>query len=40
MSIEIDILPIAVDNDETGRLADLIEGAAAEFSRAWSMPTS
>lgn len=32
MSIEIDILPIADDNDETARLADLIEGVAGEFS--------
>jgi hypothetical protein len=32
MSIEVDILPIADDNDETARLADLIEGAAGEFS--------
>jgi hypothetical protein len=32
MSLEIDILPIAADNDETARLADLIEGAAGEFS--------
>jgi hypothetical protein len=32
MSVEIDILPIADDNAETGRLADLIEGAAGEFS--------
>jgi hypothetical protein len=31
-SIEIDILPIADDNDETARLADLIEGVAGEFS--------
>ena len=27
MSIEVDILPIADDNDETARLADLIEGS-------------
>lgn len=26
MSIEVDILPIADNNDETARLADLIEG--------------
>jgi hypothetical protein len=32
MSVEIDILPIADDNAETGRLADLIEGVAGEFS--------
>ncbi|MBK7623856.1 MAG: hypothetical protein IPJ14_14630 [Kineosporiaceae bacterium] len=32
MSVEIDILPIADDNDETARLADLIEGVAGEFS--------
>jgi hypothetical protein len=32
MSIEVDILPIADDNEETGRLADLIEGVAGEFS--------
>ncbi len=32
MSIEVDILPIADDNQETGRLADLIEGVAGEFS--------
>ena len=32
MSVEIDILPIAVDNDETGRLADLIEGETGELS--------
>ncbi|MGO1943422.1 MAG: DUF6036 family nucleotidyltransferase [Ancrocorticia sp.] len=32
MSMEIDILPIAKDNDETALLADLIEGAAGEFS--------
>ena len=32
MSVEIDILPIAVDNDETGQLADLIEGVAGELS--------
>lgn len=31
-SVEIDILPIADDNDETARLADLIEGVAGEFS--------
>lgn len=32
MSIEVDILPIADSNVETGRLADLIEGVAGEFS--------
>jgi len=32
MSVEIDILPIADDNAETARLADLIEGVAGEFS--------
>jgi hypothetical protein len=32
MSIEIDILPIGSDNDETTRLADLIEGVAGEWS--------
>lgn len=32
MSVEVDILPIAGDNEETARLADLIEGAAGEFS--------
>ena len=32
MSIEVDILPIADGNDETTRLADLIEGVAGEFS--------
>jgi hypothetical protein len=32
MSIEVDILPIAHTNDETARLADLIEGVAGEFS--------
>lgn len=32
MSIEVDILPIAESNDETARLADLIEGVAGEFS--------
>jgi len=33
MSAEIDILPIADDNAETTRLADLLEGVAGEFSR-------
>jgi hypothetical protein len=32
MSAEIDILPIADDNDETARLADIIEGVAGELS--------
>ena len=32
MSIEVDILPIADDNNETARLADLIEGLAGEWS--------
>ena len=32
MSIEIDVLPIADSNEETARLADLIEGVAGEFS--------
>ncbi len=32
MSVEIDILPIADDNAETERLADLIEGVAGELS--------
>jgi hypothetical protein len=32
MSVEVDILPVAADNDETARLADLIEGVAGEFS--------
>jgi hypothetical protein len=32
MSAEIDILPIADDNDEVARLADRIEGVAGEFS--------
>ncbi|MFI5719680.1 DUF6036 family nucleotidyltransferase [Nocardia sp. NPDC051750] len=32
MSLEIDILPIADSNEETARLADLIEGVAGEFS--------
>ena len=32
MSIEVDILPIADTNEETARLADLIEGVAGEFS--------
>jgi hypothetical protein len=32
MSAEIDILPLAENNDETARLADLIEGVAGEWS--------
>lgn len=32
MSVEVDILPIAADNQETARLADLIEGVAGELS--------
>lgn len=32
MSIGVDILPIADSNEETARLADLIEGVAGEFS--------
>lgn len=32
MSVEVDILPIADDSDETAHLADLIEGVAGEFS--------
>lgn len=32
MSVEIDVLPIAADNEETARLADLIEGVAGELS--------
>ncbi|WP_129657106.1 DUF6036 family nucleotidyltransferase [Rothia halotolerans] len=32
MSIEVDILPIAEDAEETSRLADMIEGVAGEFS--------
>lgn len=31
-SLEIDILPIADDNDEITRLADVIDGVAGEFS--------
>jgi hypothetical protein len=33
ISGEIDILPIADDNTETARLADLLEGVAGEFSQ-------
>jgi hypothetical protein len=32
MSAEVDILPIADNNDETARLADLIGGVAGELS--------
>jgi hypothetical protein len=32
MSVEVDILPIADDDQEAARLADLIEGVAGEFS--------
>jgi len=32
MSLEVDILPIAETNEETAKLADLIEGVAGEFS--------
>ncbi len=32
MSLEVDVLPIAADNAETARLADLVEGVAGEFS--------
>jgi hypothetical protein len=32
LSVEIDVLPIADSNEETARLADLIEGVAGEFS--------
>jgi hypothetical protein len=32
MSVEVDVLPIAEGNEETARLADLIEGVAGEFS--------
>ena len=32
MSIEIDVLPLADTNEETARLADLIEGVAGEWS--------
>ena len=31
-SLEVDVLPIADENDETARLADIIEGVAGEFS--------
>jgi len=39
MSVEVDILPVADDNAETARLADLIEGVAGSprcFASAWS----
>lgn len=32
MSVEIDVLPIADNNEETERLADIIEGVAGELS--------
>lgn len=32
MSIEVDVLPIADGDEETARLADMIEGVAGEFS--------
>ncbi|AIY17488.1 hypothetical protein GUY44_05145 [Pimelobacter simplex] len=32
MSLEIDVLPLAGTNEETARLADVIEGVAGEFS--------
>ena len=32
MSVEVDILPLADTNEETSRLADLIEGVAGEWS--------
>lgn len=32
MSLEVDVLPIADNNDETARLADEIEGVAGELS--------
>lgn len=38
MSLEIDILPIATDNDEVARLADLIEGVAVSSLR-WRICT-
>ena len=34
-SVEVDILPIADDNDETARLADLIEGVAMLRAGYW-----
>lgn len=32
MSLEVDILPLAGDNEQTAYLSDLIEGVAGEFS--------
>ncbi len=32
MSLEVDILPVSDDEDETAELADLLEGVAGEFS--------
>lgn len=32
MSLEVDVLPLAATNDETARLADMIEGVAGEWS--------
>lgn len=32
MSVEVDIRPIADSNEETARLADLIEGVAGEWT--------
>jgi hypothetical protein len=32
MSVEVDILPLVEDGDETARLADLLEGVAGEWS--------
>ena len=32
MSLEVDILPIAAEEEDTSRLADLIEGVAGEWS--------
>lgn len=32
MSLEVDVLPLAADNEETARLADIIEGVAGELS--------
>jgi hypothetical protein len=40
MSVEVDILPIANSNEETARLADLIEGVAGEFSTSECPPGS
>ncbi len=33
MSLEVDILPISDDHEETTEMADLLEGIAGEFSR-------